>query len=80
MENASYLDTYGWILYKSGKFNEAKEYILKSLAVNPNSAVVNDHMGDIYDALKDRTNAFKYWKRASELAPDNQEYKTKLQK
>jgi len=80
MDNASYLDTYGWILYKLGNYKEAAEYILKSLAINGNSAVVNDHLGDVYDAMKDRTNAMKYWKRASELAPDNPEFKAKIQK
>ncbi len=79
-ENASYLDTYGWILFKLNKYEEARDYILKSLKVNGNSAVVNDHLGDIYDAMGDRTNAMKYWKKAYELAPDNLEFKNKISK
>lgn len=79
-ENASYLDTYGWILFKLGKYEDARDYIIKSLKVNGNSAVVNDHLGDIYDALGDRTNAMKYWKKAYELAPDNIEFKNKISK
>jgi len=79
-ENASYLDTYGWILFKLNKYEEARDYIIKSLKVNGNSAVVNDHLGDIYDAMGDRTNAMKYWKKAYELAPDNLEFKNKISK
>lgn len=79
-ENASYLDTYGWILFKLGKYEDARDYIIKSLKVNGNSAVVNDHLGDIYDAMGDRTNAMKYWKKAYELAPDNLEFKNKISK
>lgn len=79
-DNGSYLDTYGWILFKLKKYEEARDYILKSLKANPNSAVVNDHLGDVYDALGDRTNAMKYWKKAYELAPDNQEFKNKVSK
>jgi tetratricopeptide (TPR) repeat protein len=79
-ENGSYLDTYGWILYKMKKYEEARDYIIKSLKANPNSAVVNDHLGDVYDALNDRTNAFKYWKKASELDPNNPEFKNKISK
>ena len=63
-----------------GKYPDARDYILKSLKVNPNSAVVNDHLGDVYDAMNDRTNAFKYWKKANELDPNNPDYKSKIQK
>jgi tetratricopeptide (TPR) repeat protein len=79
-DNGSYLDTYGWILFKLKKYEDARDYILKSLKANPNSAVVNDHLGDVYDALGDRTNAMKYWKKAYELAPDNIEFKNKVSK
>lgn len=79
-DNASYLDTYGWILYKLKNYEDARDYILKSLKVNGNSAVVNDHLGDIYDAMGDRPNAMKYWKKAYELAPDNLEFKNKISK
>lgn len=79
-DNGSYLDTYGWILFKLKNYEDARDYIIKSLKVNPNSAVVNDHLGDVYDALGDRTNAMKYWKKAYELAPDNIEFKNKILK
>lgn len=79
-DNGSYLDTYGWILFKLKKYEDARDYILKSLKANPNSAVVNDHLGDVYDALGDRSNAMKYWKKAYELAPENQEFKNKVSK
>ncbi len=79
-DNASYLDTYGWIMFKVKKYEDARDYILKSLKLNGNSAVVNDHLGDIYDAMGDRANAIKYWKKAYELAPDNQEFKSKISK
>jgi len=79
-DNASYLDTYGWILFKLNKYEDARDYIIKSLKVNGNSAVVNDHLGDIYDAMGDRTNAMKYWKKAYELAPDNVEFRNKISK
>jgi tetratricopeptide (TPR) repeat protein len=79
-DNASYLDTYGWILFKLKKYEDARDYILKSLKANPNSAVVNDHLGDVYDAMGDRTNAMKYWRKAYELAPDNSEFKNKISK
>lgn len=78
-KNASYLDTIGWVYYKLKKYEEAKSYILQSLQVNGNSAVVNDHMGDIYNALGDKQNARKYWQKALDLDSDNVFIKNKLE-
>lgn len=78
-KNASYLDTIGWVYYKLKKYEEAKSYILQSLQVNGNSAVVNDHLGDIYSAMGDKQNARKYWQKALDLSPENAAIKNKLE-
>src|SRR3569832_436224 len=47
-KQSSYEDTYGWIMYKMGKFNEAKTWIEKALADGSDkSAAVLEHYGDI---------------------------------
>ncbi|MCX6165805.1 MAG: tetratricopeptide repeat protein [Ignavibacteriae bacterium] len=76
--SASYLDTYGWVCYKMGKYEEAKKYIEKAVTISGSSAVLMEHLGDIYDALKDYKNAKKYWEKALELNPNNQNVKEKL--
>lgn len=78
-KNASYLDTIGWVYYKLKKYEEAKSYILQSLQVNGNSAVVNEHLGDIYSAMGDKQNARKYWQKALDLSPENAAIKNKLE-
>jgi Flp pilus assembly protein TadD len=77
-KNASYLDTIGWIYYKMKKYEEAKSYIFQSLQVNGSSGVVNDHMGDIFNAMGDKQNARKYWQKALDLSPNNEVIKNKL--
>jgi tetratricopeptide (TPR) repeat protein len=63
--NAIYLDTYGWILFKMGKTNEAKVYLEKAM----NNSGVNDpeiteHYGDILYEMKEYTRAAETWKDA----------------
>ncbi len=70
-ENYAYQDSLAWVLYRLGKFEEAKVWILKSLAGALNGAgEVQDHAGDIFHALKDYPNALKYWSLALESGVD----------
>lgn len=76
--SASYLDTYGWICYKMGNYEEARKHIEKAVAISGSSAVLMEHLGDVYDALRDKKNAKKYWEKSLELNPNNQGVKEKL--
>jgi tetratricopeptide (TPR) repeat protein len=77
-ENASYLDTMGWIYFKLKKYKLAEKYILKSLNLNGGSAVVNDHLGDVYKGMGETGNAVIYWKKALELNPGDENIKNKI--
>ncbi len=77
-ENASYLDTMGWIYFKLKKYELAEKYIQKSLSFNGGSSVVNDHLGDVYQAMGNMKDALLYWKKALELNPNNEELKNKI--
>lgn len=68
-ENASYLDTTGWIYFKMAEYKKAHDLVRKSLDINPESAEVQEHMGEILAKLGDRQKAVHYWKRALELDP-----------
>ncbi len=69
-DNASYLDTKGWVLFKMGKLDEAKQYIEKALEKDSGSAEVNEHMGEILLKLGNPQEALKYFEKAKELNPD----------
>jgi Tfp pilus assembly protein PilF len=64
--SASYLDTYGWILYQKKEYQKAKSYIEQSLKISPKSGEVFDHYGDILYQLGEKENAIESWKKAKE--------------
>lgn len=71
-EQAAYLDTYGWILFKMGDTKKAYKYIKKSLEIDNENAEVLEHMGDILVKLKKKTEAQEYYQKALSFDPDNQ--------
>jgi tetratricopeptide (TPR) repeat protein len=66
-EEATFLDTYGWILYKQGKYKEAKVYILKAIqnTENKTDPTVWEHLGDIEYKLGNKKEALEHWKTAA---------------
>lgn len=67
-ENATYLDTYAWILYKQQRYPEALINIEKALAADSTASdVLYEHAGDICYRLGDTTRALQYWQQALEL-------------
>ncbi len=78
--NSAYLDTYGWILYKLGRYSEAAEYIEKAIEVGDASAVVHEHLGDVYFKLGNVEKALYWWKSALKMEPQNEEVKKKIER
>lgn len=64
-DNDTYLDTYAWILYRLGRYEDAKVYIDRALQNGgANNAVELDHAGDIYMKLDRKEEAVNFWKQA----------------
>lgn len=62
---ASFEDTYGWILFQQEKYTEAKEWLEKALKHGGNeSGVILEHYGDILFKLNDKYGAVSYWNKA----------------
>lgn len=77
-KNATYLDTYAWILFKQGRYSEAKIYMDQTLQNDPDtSAVVLEHAGDIYAKCNDLQQALNYWQQALDKSSDDSEIKGK---
>jgi tetratricopeptide (TPR) repeat protein len=70
-ENASYMDTYGWILFMKKDYVKAREYIEKSLEYEPNNAEVFDHLGDVMYMLNDKEAAIMNWRKAKTFGSDS---------
>ncbi|MEM7367205.1 MAG: tetratricopeptide repeat protein [Bacteroidota bacterium] len=62
-EQPSYLDTYGWILFKQGKYNEAEKWIKKAVDLNPDAEIL-EHYGDVLYKLGKKDDAKIQWERA----------------
>lgn len=72
--NATYLDTYAWILYCLKEYEQARVYIDQTLLNAPadaSSATLYDHAGDIYLRCGRRTEARRYWQKALNLTDDD---------
>lgn len=72
-DNSSFLDSLGWVLYKRGKFDEARQQFEQ--AVGPSDApfaslsadpVVLDHLGDTLYRLHNSDRAVSLWQKAQE--------------
>ncbi len=64
-DNAAFLDSLGWVLYKRGRFDEAKKYL--DQAVGPSAfpdPVVLDHLGDTLYRLNKPDDAKQVWQRS----------------
>jgi tetratricopeptide (TPR) repeat protein len=65
--NASFEDTYGWILYQQKKYTEAEIWLSKSLKNGgERSGTVNEHYGDVLFQLGQKDKAVEYWKKAKQ--------------
>ena len=72
-KNATFLDTYAWILFRQERYAEAKRYIDQTLQCDSDSsAVIVEHAGDIYAKCGDIDKAVELWTEALKKSPDNQ--------
>ena len=72
--NSTYLDTMAWVLYKLGRYDEAKKYMQQALSRDrAQSAELALHYGDILHALGEDFMAKTYWRKALERGADKEE-------
>ena len=76
--NASFLDTYSWVLYQLKEYNLAREISEKALMISPNSVVIIEHYGDILFQLELNTKAIVQWQKAYQLDKNNITLKQKI--
>jgi tetratricopeptide (TPR) repeat protein len=79
-ENTSFLDTYAWIYFQSGKYEKALEFIQKALNFGGKNAELYEHLGDIFEKLSEKGKAIESWRKSLEIDPDNFKLKEKINK
>lgn len=82
--NATYLDTYAWILYQQKRYAEAKIYIDQAVKNDTDTVhvtpVVIDHAGEIYMKLGDPDRAVSFWQLAISRGGDKALFERKIKK
>ncbi|WP_341838314.1 tetratricopeptide repeat protein [Chitinophaga pollutisoli] len=65
-DSPTYLDTYAWILFRLGRYRDAKVWIEKALEFNEaqQDPDVLEHYGDILFNLNEKEKAMQFWQMA----------------
>ena len=78
--NASYLDSLGWVEFRKGKFDLALSDLLRAAkAVEHDDPVVFEHLGDTYLKLNRVPEALGAWQKALALDPKNKTLADKIE-
>jgi tetratricopeptide (TPR) repeat protein len=79
-DNATFLDTYAWILYRLKEYEEAERYILEALNKGGgNDPEINEHAGDIQVALSSFEIARSYYEKAILLGGERNRIEEKIE-
>ncbi len=62
--NAAYLDSLGWVYYRLNRFEEAEEYLRRSLERGSRDPTVHDHLGDVLFSRDNLKDAITQWEAA----------------
>jgi predicted Zn-dependent protease len=69
--NPSFLDSLGWAFFKQNKFDEAEKYLKTAGRRNSSSAVIQEHLGDVFDKQGKPLLARTAWQKALVLSSDS---------
>jgi len=78
--NSSFLDTIGWVYFKLGDYEKAKEYLEKAIEVAGERPVMLDHLGDVLFKMGNKNLAMELWQKAYDLDTSNNQIKNKIEK
>lgn len=77
---ASFQDTYGWVLFQTGKFEEALNWIQASMdAGGDQSAEVVEHFGDALFKNNRVEEAVYFWQQALDMGSDTEKLRKKIE-
>jgi tetratricopeptide (TPR) repeat protein len=76
-QNAAYADTYAWVLYQLGEYQDARFYIERAISLGGN-ATHFEHLGDILWALGDTIGATSAWRQALTRDPSRTRLQDKI--
>jgi tetratricopeptide (TPR) repeat protein len=75
---AQYKDTYGWVYFQQGKYDQAKLQFEKAYEINDQDRLILEHLGDVEYKLGNKSKAIEWWKKGLEIDPDHEQLKKKI--
>lgn len=78
-DEASVLDSKGWLLFRQGKAEEALEFLRKAHTKMPDAEIAA-HIGEVLWSLDRRDEALKFWRAAEKNQPNNEVLKSTIQR
>ena len=80
-DEATFLDTYAWVCFVKGAYENARIYIekaIKNLKGNSSDASIYEHAGDIYIQSGLKEEALKAWQKSKDLKSNSKTLDKKL--
>jgi len=77
-ENPFFLDTWGWVLFKSGNPLQAIAFFEKAIMLAPGNSDILEHTGDAWKKLGNETKAKSFWEEALKSGGDPKMLKKKI--
>ena len=77
-DDAFILDSYGWLLYRTGQRQQAMKQLEKAFATKPGEGVIAEHLADIYVSLDMPIKAVQVYEQALRAGGD-QEFQARVQ-
>jgi tetratricopeptide (TPR) repeat protein len=78
-DNAAIIDSYGWVLYRLGRLDEALVELRRAFTLQKDAEIAA-HLGEVLWVMGKRDEARRYFDQARELDPDNRALKRALEK
>lgn len=77
-DNGAYVDSWGWVLYRLGRLEEARVALERAVELTGGDPVVHEHLGDVYAGLKLVEAARKQYRASLAADSPNPRVRSKL--
>ncbi len=78
-DNAAIVDSYGWVLYRLGRNQEALEHLRRAWGLNKDPEIAA-HVGEVLWVLGQKDEARRFFDEARKLDPDNRALQRAIEK
>ena len=78
-DNAAIVDSYGWVLYRLGRNDEALVHLRRAWTLNKDPEIAA-HVGEVLWVLGQKDEARRFFDEARKLDPDNRALQRAIEK